>query len=220
MSRATKPTSPAGGRFIVALTGASGALYGLRLLRYLLAAGALVEAVVSPSGRRVLKAETDWRGEPLEAFLHRTYGEAVKRGRLAAHSWADVGATIASGSYPIDAMVVCPCSMGTLSGIVTGSASNLIERAADVTLKEGRPLVLVPRETPMNRIHLENLVRVAEVGARVVPAMPAFYQAPQTFDDLADFLVARIASVLGLAQDLVEPWDPNRLGETRAEREP
>ena len=106
-------------------------------------------------------------------------------------------------------MIVAPCSMGTLSGIATGRASNLIERAADVTLKEGRPLVLVPRETPLNRIHIENMLRVADAGARLVPAMPAFYFRPDTIDELADFVVARAVQLLGIEHHLFEPWSGN-----------
>jgi 4-hydroxy-3-polyprenylbenzoate decarboxylase len=190
----------------VALTGASGAIYGLRLLRFLLERGARVEAVVSNSGLRVLKEEAGYRGEALSEFLRQLYGTEIAAGTLVQHRWADIGAPIASGSVPTHGMVVCPCSMGTLSGIVTGRASNLIERAADVTLKEGRPLVLVPRETPLNRIHVENLRRALDAGIRLVPAMPAFYFRPRTIEDLVDFVVGRAVGFLGFEHHLFRPW--------------
>jgi flavin prenyltransferase len=196
----------AGQRVVVAITGASGAIYGIRLLRFLLASGAHVDLVISPSGLRVLREETDYAGEPFAAFLAGLYGRAIARGSLTVHSWGDIGAAVASGSVPTRGMIVAPCSMGTLSGIVTGRASNLIERAADVTLKERRPLVLVPRETPLNLIHVENMKRAIRAGIHLVPAMPAFYYGPRTIDDLADFIVARAAGFLGFTGRLYRPW--------------
>ena len=193
-------------RIVVALTGASGAIYGLRLLRFLLQRGTRVEAVVSNSGLRVLKEEAGYKGEALGEFLRRLYGTEISAGTLVQHRWADIGAPIASGSVPTGGMIVCPCSMGTLSGIVTGRASNLIERAADVTLKEGRPLVLVPRETPFNRIHVENMRRALEAGIRLVPAMPAFYFGPRRIEDLVDFVVGRAVAFLGFEHRLFRPW--------------
>jgi 4-hydroxy-3-polyprenylbenzoate decarboxylase len=193
-------------RVVVAITGASGAIYGLRLLRFLLAGGHRVEVVVSPAGQRVLKEEVDYDGGPLGDFVARLYGKETAAGVLSQHHWGDIGASIASGSVGTHGMVVVPCSMGTLSGIVTGRASNLIERSADVTLKEGRPLVLVPRETPLNRIHVENMLRAIDAGIRLVPAMPAFYYGPKTIEDLADFVVARAAGFLGLEHHLYRPW--------------
>lgn len=191
-------------RVVVAITGASGAIYGLRLLRFLLSRAVRAEVVVSPAGQRVLKEEAGYAGEPLAEFVARLYGAGT--GTIVQHPWGDIGAAIASGSVVTHGMIVAPCSMGTLSGIVNGTAGNLIERAADVTLKEGRPLVLVPRETPLNRIHVENMLRAVDAGIRLVPAMPAFYYGPQTIDDLADFVVARAAAFLGLDSDLYRPW--------------
>jgi 4-hydroxy-3-polyprenylbenzoate decarboxylase len=196
-------------RVVVALTGASGAIYGLRLLRFLLVSGARVEAVISPSGQRVLREEADYGGESLGEYLDRLYPAdraALAAGSLAVHHWGDIGAPLASGSVPTSGMIVAPCSMGTLAGIVCGRASNLIERAADVTLKEGRPLILIPRETPFNRIHVENMLRAVDAGIRIVPAMPAFYFGPRTFEDLADFVVARAVAFLGLEAHLYRPW--------------
>lgn len=192
---------------IIAITGASGGLYALRLLRALLLDGHRVSAVLSKFGRFVLQDETGLTaGETLDEFLVRLYGEEVRHGRLDEYKVGDLAAPIASGSVRLDGMIVIPCSMKTLAGIAHGASSTLIERAADVTLKEGRPLILVPRETPFNLIHLRNLVAIAEAGARVVPAMPAFYQKPQTFDDLGDFLAGRVLNLLGIEHRLFTPW--------------
>ncbi len=196
-------------RVVVAMTGASGAIYGLRLLRFLLMTGARVEMVISPSGQRVLREEANYAGEAVSELLAGLYPadrSALETGTLVTHHWGDIGAPLASGSVATSGMVVAPCSMGTLSGIVTGRASNLIERAADVTLKEGRPLVLVPRETPLNRIHVENMLRAIDAGIRLVPAMPAFYYGPETIADLADFIVARAVAFLGMDAPLFRPW--------------
>jgi 4-hydroxy-3-polyprenylbenzoate decarboxylase len=192
---------------IVAVTGASGGLYALRLIRALLMDGRRVSLVLSRFGRYVLQDETEFSGAGgfLEHLVER-YGEDMRRGRLDEYKIDDLAATIASGSVRTDGMVVIPCSMKTLSGIAHGSSSNLIERAADVTLKEARPLILVPRETPLNRIHLRNMLSVSEAGAHIVPAMPAFYQRPDSFDDLADFIAGRVLSLLGIGQKLYTPW--------------
>jgi len=192
---------------IIAITGASGGLYALRLLRALLLDGHRVSAILSKFGRFVLQDETGlMAGETLDEFLVRLYGEEIRHGRLDEYKVGDLAAPIASGSVRLDGMVVIPCSMKTLAGIAHGASSTLIERAADVTLKEGRPLILVSRETPFNLIHLRNLVAVAEAGARVVPAMPAFYQKPQTFDDLGDFITGRVLNLLGIEHRLFTPW--------------
>ena len=127
-------------------------------------------------------------------------------GELTEYKIGDLAAPIASGSVIVDGMVVIPCSMKSLSAITHGTSSTLIERAADVTLKEARPLILVPRETPLNRIHLRNMLAVSEAGAHIVPAMPAFYQKPKTFDDIADFIAGRVLNLLGIEQKLFAPW--------------
>jgi len=152
-----------------------------------------------------LGAETD----DLPAWIAARWPEEARpiTGTLHRHAVTDLGASIASGSQRWDGMVVVPCSMKTLSGIARGAAGNLIERAADVTLKERRPLVLVPRETPLHLIHLDNLRAVALAGAVLVPAMPAFYQKPQRLEDLADFVAARVLQVLGMPQQLVPVWE-------------
>ncbi|MXY49721.1 MAG: UbiX family flavin prenyltransferase [Gemmatimonadetes bacterium] len=201
---------------IVAVTGASGGLYALRLLRALLAGGHRVSVVLSGFGRYVLREETGLgTGGDLQDGLADLYGDQVKKGTLAEFKIGDLAASIASGSVRTDGMVVIPCSMKTLSAIAHGTSSSLIERAADVTLKEARPLVLVPRETPLNVIHLRNLLAAAEAGARIVPAMPAFYQKPSSFDDLADFIAGRVLNLLGIEQNLFTPWDtPSGEGES------
>ncbi|MBI4551609.1 MAG: UbiX family flavin prenyltransferase [Candidatus Latescibacteria bacterium] len=192
---------------IIAITGASGGLYALRLLRALLIGGHHVSVVLSKFGRYVLQDETGLTAsESLSEFLVRLYGEEITRGKLDEYKLGDLTAPIASGSVRVDGMVVIPCSMKTLSGIAHGTSSTLIERAADVTLKEGRPLILVPRETPFNLIHLRNLLAVAEAGARIIPAMPAFYQKPRTFDDLGDFIAGRVLNLLGIEHHLFTPW--------------
>ena len=195
-------------RLVVAVTGASGALYAVRLLKAALELGLEIDLVASDYGRRLLIEECDLNLKTTEvgAWLGRRYGASDLSGRIRLHREQDLDAGIASGSQHWAGMVVIPCSMKTLSGIAVGSASNLIERSADVTLKERRPLVLVPRETPLNLIQLENLTRVARAGAIVVPAMPAFYYGPQSLEDLADFIVGRVFSVLGIRHSLFTAW--------------
>ena len=143
---------------------------------------------------------------PNTQFLVERYGEGVRKGSFSVHSNRDMGAALASGSHLCDAMAIVPCSMKTLAGIANGLSRSLIERAADVMLKERRRLVLVPRETPMSLPQLKNMVAAAEAGAMILPAMPAFYQKPQTIDDLADFIAGRILNALGFEQTLFTPW--------------
>ncbi len=195
-------------RFVVAITGASGALYALRTLAALLARSAEIELVVSDYGRRLLRDELGEAAsvDRLAAFIADRYGESTRAGAMRVHANRDLGAPIASGSQPSDAMVVVPCSMKTLAGVAHGLSRNLIERAADVMLKERRPLVLVPRETPMSLPQLRNMVLCAEAGAMILPAMPAFYQMPRTLDDLADFIAGKVLTALGYEQDLYPPW--------------
>jgi flavin prenyltransferase len=192
----------------VAITGASGALYAMRTLAALLAAECDVELVISDYGRRLLRDELGDGAavDRLATYLVEQYGEETRKGRFTLHSNRDLGARIASGSQSCEAMVVVPCSMKTLAGIAHGLSRNLIERAADVMLKEKRPLVIVPRETPLSLPQLRNLVLCAEAGASVLPAMPAFYQKPQTLDDLGDFMAGKILSLLGIAHRLYPAW--------------
>ena len=193
---------------VVAITGASGALYAGRLLRALLLDGHGVHLVLSRYGRYLLREELGYRPdkETLTEFLIRLYGEEITAGTLREYSVADQSSAIASGSFDTDGMVIVPCSIKTLSGIAHGHAENLVERAADVVLKERRRLIMVVRETPLNLIHLRNMTAVTEAGAVVLPAMPAFYQQPQTFDDLGDFIAGRICSLLGIQHALFPRW--------------
>ena len=192
----------------LAVTGASGALYATRTLAELLARGTHVELVISDYGRRLLRDELGETAtiENLVPYLTAKYGGGVAAGSFTVHSNRDLGATIASGSHRCSGMAIVPCSMKTLAGVAHGLSRSLVERAADVMLKEGRPLVVVPRETPMSLPQLRNMVLCAEAGAIILPAMPAFYQLPKTLDDLADFMAGKILSALGFDHDLYPPW--------------
>jgi 4-hydroxy-3-polyprenylbenzoate decarboxylase len=192
----------------LAITGASGAIYATRTLAALLTRGIAVELVVSDYGRRLLRDELGETAtvERMMDYLADTCGAGVRAGSITLHSNRDMGATIASGSHRCGGMVVVPCSMKTLAGVAHGLSRSLTERAADVMLKERRPLVIVPRETPMSLPQLRNMVLCAEAGATMLPAMPAFYQQPKTFDDLADFIAGKILSALGLDHDLYPEW--------------
>lgn len=190
---------------MLGMSGGSGACYGTRLLEVLLASGNEVHLVVSPAGERVLRHEAGLPlGSPGFRLDHLVRDEL--RARLVVHDVAAVESTPASGSARIAATILCPCSMGTLARVAHGFSSNLIERAADVALKEGRRLVVVPRETPLSTVHLRNMLLLAEAGAVVLPAMPGFYHRPQRVGDLVDFVVARILDRLGLEHDLVRRW--------------
>jgi len=193
---------------VVAITGASGALYAVRTMAALLERGCHVELVVSDYGRRLLRDELGETAavDRLIDYLVAKYGSDVRNGSTTLHSNKDLGAKIASGSQGCEGMVVVPCSMKTLAGIAHGLSRNLVERAADVMLKERRPLVIVPRETPMSLPQLKNMVLCAEAGAMVMPAMPAFYQMPQTLDDLADFMAGKILSAFGFEHQLYPAW--------------
>ena len=195
-------------RVVVGITGASGALYAVRTVAALLAANVRVDLVVSDFGRRLLTDELGKEAgvDRLAPYLAARYGVHSAEDALVVHRNRDLGAAIASGTSPCDAMVIVPCSMKTLAGVAHGLSRNLIERAADVALKERRPLVIVPRETPMSLPQLRNMVLCAEAGAHLLPAMPAFYQRPATLDDLADFMAGKIVACLGLEQDLFPAW--------------
>jgi len=195
-------------RIAIAITGASGAIYATRTLAALLARGVHVELVVSDYGKRLLHDELGDAAsvDQLMPYLVKTYGDAVTAGSFVVHSNRDQGATLASGSHGCSGMAIVPCSMKTLAAIAHGLSRNLIERAADVMLKEKRRLVIVPRETPMSLPQLKNMVLCAEAGAMILPAMPAFYQQPKTLDDLADFMAGKILSALGFEHDLYPPW--------------
>jgi 4-hydroxy-3-polyprenylbenzoate decarboxylase len=192
----------------IAVTGASGAVYATRTLAALLERGVHVELIVSDYGRRLLRDELGEQAslDRLVPFLIDKYGSGVAAGTVTLHSNRDLGATIASGSHGCSGMAIVPCSMKTLAAVAHGLSRNLIERAADVMLKERRRLVIVPRETPMSLPQLRNMVLCAEAGAMILPAMPAFYQQPKTLDDLADFLAGKILSALGFEHTLYPAW--------------
>lgn len=194
---------------IVGVTGASGLIYAVRTLKYLLQADCTVELVASKSTYIVWQSEQNVRmpADPTqqEEFWRQQAGEEAG-GKLRCHPWQDVGANIASGSFRTQGMMVIPCSMSTVGKLAAGLSSDLLERAADVQLKEGRKLVLVPRETPLSLIHLRNLTALAEAGARIVPAIPAWYHHPQTIEELVDFVVARALDQLGIDCVPLKRW--------------
>ena len=195
-------------RVAIGITGASGALYAVRTVSSLLALDVQVELVVSDLGRRLLREELGAEAsvDKLVSYISGRYGCTIPTDKFVIHGNKDVGATIASGSYLCDAMAIVPCSMKTLAGVAHGLSRNLIERAADVMLKERRPLVVVPRESPMSLPQLRNMVLCSEAGAQVLPAMPAFYQKPETIDDLSDFMAGKILSCLGIENNLYPAW--------------
>ena len=181
-------------KIIVGITGASGAIYSVRLLEVLKSAGCEIHAVVSEPGWQVLEYECNIKREDIAKkvdFLHDVH---------------NIGASIASGSFKTDAMVVVPCSMRTLGGIANGIADNLLGRAADVMLKEGRKLILVPRETPFSAIHLENMLTLSRLGVRIVPACPGFYHRPQDLQSVIDMMVGKICDTIGVEHTLFPRW--------------
>ncbi|MEL6491600.1 MAG: flavin prenyltransferase UbiX [Cyanobacteria bacterium J06634_6] len=186
---------------ILGVSGASGMIYAVRAVKHLLAANYTVELVASRASQQVWQQE---HGTPMpnnieqqQQWWRKQAGEPTA-GKLRCHAWGNVGAGIASGSYRALGMVVMPCSMSTVGKIAAGLSSDLLERAADVQIKEGRSLVLVPRETPLSLIHLRNLTLLAEAGVRIVPATPAWYHHPQSIDDLVDFVIARALDQLAI----------------------
>lgn len=178
----------------MALTGSSGIVYGVRFLEVCRELGVETDLILSEAGRKILKVEAEREPEEVERLATRSYGED------------ELTSPLSSGSHPVDGMVIVPCSMKTLACVANGVAGNLITRAADVMLKQGRPLVLVPRETPLSLIHLENLVKAKRAGAVVLPACPAFYHGPRSIGDLVDFVVGKILDVLGVEHRLYRRW--------------
>ncbi len=193
---------------ILAMTGASGSAYGLRLLEVLLRQGREVWLLVSKAGRMVLRLEAELevpaRPEEMREYFRVLFD--LPQAPLRVFGREDWLAPMASGSHPARAMVICPCTTGTLAAVAQGSADDLLERAADVMLKERRQLVLVVRETPFSLIHLRNMLTLAEAGATVLPANPGFYHRPQSVDDIVDFIVARVLDHLGVEHDLLPRW--------------
>ncbi|MHC5759255.1 flavin prenyltransferase UbiX [Nostoc sp.] len=206
MSNHTKP-------LILGVSGASGLIYAVRAIKFLLEAEYSIELVASKSTYMVWQSEQEIRMPPeptgQEQFWREQAG-VVLSGKLRCHPWSDVGAGIASGSFATLGMMIIPCSMSTVAKLAVGLSSDLLERAADVQLKEGRKLVIVPRETPFSLIHLRNLTSLAEVGVRIVPAIPAWYHKPQTIEDLVDFVVARALDQLDIDCIPIQRWQGRR----------
>ncbi len=202
MSNKTKP-------LILGVSGASGLIYAVRALKFLLEADYEIELVASKSTYMVWQAEQDTH-MPMQPFQQeqfwRQQADVEKAGKLYCHPWGDVGANIASGSFRTLGMIIIPCSMSTVAKLANGLSSDLLERAADVQIKEGRKLVIVPRETPFSLIHLRNLTALAETGVRIVPAIPAWYHNPQTIEDLVDFVVARALDQLDIDCIPIQRW--------------
>jgi 4-hydroxy-3-polyprenylbenzoate decarboxylase len=190
-------------RLVVAMTGATGVIYGVRLLETLRDTPVETHLVMSVWARRTIIAETDRNPDAVRDLADQVHDEG------------DLSAPPASGSFLTDGMVVAPCSMKSLAAIATGVSENLVHRAADVTLKEGRRLLLLVRETPLSVIHLENMLRVAQAGALVMPPLPAFYARPRTLDELVDHTVGRVLDHFGVEHDLVRRWGEQRLRATR-----
>lgn len=199
-------------RVTLAMTGASGAQYALRLLECLVKAEVEVFFMISQAAQLVVATETNLTLPPkpqaLEVFLTEHYG--ARPGQIRVFGKQDWMAPVASGSGAPSAMVVCPCSTGSLSAIATGASNNLIERAADVALKERRKLILVPREAPYSTVHLENMLKLSQMGAVILPASPGFYHQPASVEDLIDFVVARILNQLDIPQELLARWGEER----------
>ena len=193
---------------ILGVSGASGLIYTVRTLKFLLSADYAIELVASKSTYMVWQSEQNIRMpvDPVQQELFWRQQAGVEKGQLHCHPWGDVGANIASGSFRTLGMIVIPCSMSTVAKLAAGLSSDLLERSADVQLKEGRKLVVVPRETPFSLIHLRNLTTLAEAGARIVPAIPAWYHNPQTIEDLVDFVVARTLDQLDIDCIPIQRW--------------
>ncbi|MEM0079229.1 MAG: UbiX family flavin prenyltransferase [Nitrososphaerota archaeon] len=181
-------------RFIVAITGASGVIYGKRLLEVLKDKDAEIHLVISRSAEKIIEYELGVSRRDLEKYADYNYSEN------------DLDSPLASGSFKTDGMIIVPCSLKTIAGIASGFSSNLILRAADVTIKEGRKLILVPRETPLSSIHLRNMLELARIGVVILPAMPAFYHKPTSIQDLVDFIVGKILDNLGIEHNLYRRW--------------
>jgi len=191
---------------VMAMTGASGMPYGVRLLEVLLAAGRTIHLTLSPAAVQVIEQELDRRVRLDRFELKELLGDQANPEQVRYYHYMDFRAGIASGSFLTGGMVICPCSMGTMAGIAHGLSQNLIHRAADVHLKERRRLVLVPRETPLNVVQLKNMTACVEAGAVVLPAMPAFYTRPQALADAVDFIVGLICDQLGVEHNLLKRW--------------
>lgn len=196
------------GKYIIGITGASGAIYGIRLIEECLKAGHEIFLTITKSGRIVIKEELnldlDISVEMIETKLLEYF--KVSKDVFTYYDIDHISGAIASGSFRTDGMIIAPCSMATVSAIAHGSSNNLLERAADVILKEGKPMILIPRETPLSAIHLENLLKLARLGVKIIPPMPSFYTHPKTIDDIVNNTVGRILDQLNIEHNLCKRW--------------
>ncbi len=191
-------------KYIIALTGASGAVYGIELAKQLLNRGIEIHLVVSEPACLVLEQELDWC---FNTTIKETFRKFLPYDNLLVYDNNDIAARIASGSFITDGMIVIPCTMASLASIAHGNARNLMERAADVILKEKRPLIIVPRETPISSIHLRNMLILADMGVSIIPAMPAFYNKPRTIEDMVAFIVGKVMDAMHLEHDIYNRYD-------------
>jgi 4-hydroxy-3-polyprenylbenzoate decarboxylase len=200
------------GTYTIAITGASGSIYGVRLLKYLLEKKHKVYLTITKEGGLILKEEVgfDWQGHEKDIEKKIKMDLKLRGANLHYFNEDNLFVPISSGSAKVDAMIIIPCSMKTLSGIAYGYANNLVERAADVMIKEGHTLVIVPRETPLNTIHLRNMLILSEMNVKIIPAMPAFYSCPKNIDDLVDFMVGKVLDSLDLENNLFKRWKESR----------
>ncbi len=192
------------GKYIVAISGASGAAYAIKLLRELLVRDNELHVLVSEPAWLVIKHELGW---DLNDSVEKTFRNYLPEGNMYFYDNNDIAAPLASGSFITDAMMIIPCSMACVSGIAAGSARNLMERTADVMLKEKRPLILVPRETPLNSIHLRNMLSLSDLGVHIIPAMPAFYHKPETVEDMVNFVVGKVMDSLNISHNIFNRYE-------------
>jgi flavin prenyltransferase len=190
--------------WVIGITGASGVVYGIKLCEFMLSVGKTVHLLITDAGWRVLHDELGWEVTRRQDTLDRYF--KPESGKLIYHPIQNIGASVASGSFRTEGMIIIPCSMGTLSAIAHGASDNLLERTADVMLKEGRKLVIVPRETPLHTIHLENMLTLARMGGKIIPAMPAFYQRPQSLDELVQFIVGKVLDSIDIEHEMYIRW--------------
>jgi len=190
--------------WVIGITGASGVIYGVRLCQYMLSLGKQVHLLITDAGWRVLRDELGWdiahRQTTLDLQLN------AHSGQLLYDQMMDIGAGIASGSFLTEGMMIVPCSMGTLSAIARSASDNLLERTADVMLKEGRKLIIVPRETPLHATHLENMLSLVKMGVKMIPAMPAFYHRPRSLDEMINFIVGKVLDNANIEHQLYKRW--------------
>ncbi len=191
-------------KYIVALTGASGVIYGINLTAELLSRGFEVHLICSDAARLVMEQELTW---VFDSSLEVTLNKYLPEGKLFFYTNDAIASSIASGSFLIDGMVIIPCTMATLSAVANGSSRSLLERAADVVLKEKRPLIIVPRETPLSSIHLRNMLALSEMGVHIIPAMPAFYHKPQNIDDMVAFVVGKVLDAMHIQHDIFQRYE-------------